>query len=100
MQQLGFQGTQCKVDDILEITRQGIEKELGDLKHTKAGTAARMAAKDTYEANRREKDAAANASIMKVVSRTKSKEGKLGKFMKKCAKIYKQPSKVGDFGVQ
>ena len=82
---------------LLAKAKERIEKELCDLKHTTAGVAARFAAEDTYEAKRREKEIAAQASISKCVSRTKSKDGKLGKFMKKCARIYKQPSKVRYF---
>jgi predicted GNAT family N-acyltransferase len=55
-----------------------------------------MAAEATHVEKKKEKEIEAQASIGRVVSRTKSKEGgKLGKFMKKCAKICKQPSKVG-----
>ncbi|XP_028418241.1 testis-specific serine/threonine-protein kinase 4-like [Dendronephthya gigantea] len=81
-------------EEILEMTKRGIEKELGGLKHTTAGVAARMAAEATHIEKKKEKEIEAQASIRKVVSRTKSKEGgKFGKFMKKCAKICKQPSK-------
>jgi uncharacterized low-complexity protein len=55
-----------------------------------------MAAEATHVEKKKEKEIEAQASIKKVVSKTKSKEGKLGKFMKKCAKICKQPSKVGE----
>ena len=79
----------------MEMTKRNIEQELCGLKHTTAGVAARMAAEATHFEKKKEKEIEAQASIRKVVSRTKSKEGgRLGKFMKKCAKICKQPSKV------
>ena len=78
------------------MSKKNIENELCGLKHTTAGVAARMAAEATHFEKQKEKEIEAQASISKVVSRTKSKEGggRLGKFMKKCAKICKQPSKV------
>lgn len=78
---------------MLRRTREGIEKELGNLKHTTAGVAARMAAEETHYAKKREKDIETQASIKAMTSKIKD-GGKIGKFKKICAKIYKQPSKA------